>query len=207
MSENAFSVVIGGGGVSGLTAAYRLLKAGKNANGRPVKVTLIETRNRLGGNVRTERTGGFVIDGGPDAWVTAKPHASALAKELGLGDRLIGTTPENRRVLVLDRGRVHPFPEGMLLTVPTQVWPFLKTRLLSPVGKARAGFDLILPRKSTPDDESIASFVRRRFGSEVLQKIGAPLLGGVFAGDVEKLSMRATFPQLVELEKNTAASS
>jgi oxygen-dependent protoporphyrinogen oxidase len=114
---------------------------------------------------------------------------------------LIGTTPENRRVLVLDRGRVHPFPEGMLLTVPTQVLPFLRTRLLSPFGKARAGLDLILPRRRAEGDESIASFVRRRFGDEVLLKIGAPLLGGVFAGDVESLSIRATFPQLVELEK------
>lgn len=201
MTEAVLRVVIGGGGVSGLTTAYRLLTAGRAKDGRRVEVTLLEGRDRLGGNIRTERHEGYVMDGGPDAWVTAKPQASALAKELGLGDRLIGTTPENRRVLVLDRGRVHPFPEGMLLTVPTQVWPFLRTRLLSPLGKARAGFDLILPRREGDADESIASFVRRRFGDEVLSKIGAPLLGGVFAGDVEALSIRSTFPQLVELEK------
>lgn len=201
MTDAAFRVVIGGGGVSGLATAYRLLRAGRTRDGRRVEVTLLEGRDRLGGNVRTERHEGYVIDGGPDAWVTAKPHASALARELGLGDRLIGTTPENRRVLVLDRGRVHPFPEGMLLTVPTQVWPFLRTRLLSPAGKARAGLDLVLPRRAGEADESIASFVRRRFGDEVLRKIGAPLLGGVFAGDVEALSIRATFPQLVELER------
>jgi protoporphyrinogen/coproporphyrinogen III oxidase len=201
MSEASLRVLIGGGGVSGLTTAYRLLKAGRTKDGRRIEVTLLEGRDRLGGNIRTERHEGYVIDGGPDAWVTAKPQASALAKELGLGDRLIGTTPENRRVLVLDRGRVHPFPEGMLLTVPTQVLPFLRTRLLSPAGKARAGFDLLLPRRASEADESIASFVRRRFGDEVLRKIGAPLLGGVFAGDVEALSIRATFPQLVDLER------
>ncbi|MEZ4447816.1 MAG: protoporphyrinogen oxidase, partial [Polyangiaceae bacterium] len=197
----ALRVVVAGGGVSGLTTAYRLLKAARTGDGRPVEVTLLESRDRLGGNIRTERHEGFVIDGGPDAWVTAKPHASSLARELGLGGRLIGTTPENRRVLVLDRGTVHPFPEGMLLTVPTQVLPFLKTGLLSMPAKARAGLDLLLPRRDTDTDESIASFVRRRFGEEVLRKIGAPLLGGVFAGDVEALSIRSTFPQLVELEK------
>lgn len=201
MTEAALRVVIGGGGVSGLSTAYRLLQAGRTATGRSVEVTLLEGRDRLGGNIRTDQHEGYVFDGGPDAWVTAKPHASALAKELGLGDRLIGTTPENRRVLVLDRGKVHPFPEGMLLTVPTEVLPFLRTRLLSPFGKARAGLDLVLPRRASEADESIASFVRRRFGEEVLRKIGAPLLGGVFAGDVEALSIRATFPQLVELEK------
>lgn len=201
MTGDVFRVVIAGGGVAGLTTAYRLLAAGCTSDGRRVEVTLLEGRDRLGGNIRTERHQDHVIDGGPDAWVVAKPHASALAKELGLGDRLIGTTPENRRVLVLDRGRVHPFPEGMLLTVPTQIWPFLRTRLLSPAGKARAGLDLLLPRRRGDGDESIASFVRRRFGDEVLRKIGAPLLGGVFAGDVESLSIRATFPQLVELER------
>lgn len=201
MTDRALRVVIGGGGVSGLTTAYRLLSAGRTKDGRRVEVTLLENRPRLGGNIRTEHHQGFVIDGGPDAWVTAKPFASALAKELGLGDRLIGTTPANRRVLVLDRGKLHPFPEGMLLTVPTQVMPFLKTRLLSPFGKLRAGFDFLLPRRAGAADESIASFVRRRFGGEVLSKIGGPLLGGVFAGDVEALSIQATFPQLVELEK------
>jgi oxygen-dependent protoporphyrinogen oxidase len=201
MTDRALRVVIGGGGVSGLTTAYRLLSAGRTKDGRRVEVTLLEHRARLGGNIRTEHHQGFVIDGGPDAWVTAKPYASALAKELGLGERLIGTTPANRRVLVLDRGRLHPFPEGMLLTVPTQVMPFLKTRLLSPFGKLRAGFDFLLPRRASTADESIASFVRRRFGGEVLKKIGGPLLGGVFAGDVEALSIQATFPQLVDLEK------
>ena len=201
-SRPSFRVVIAGAGVSGLTTAYRLLKAGATKDGRRIEVTLLEGRDRLGGNIRTERLGDIVIDGGPDAWVTAKPHASALARELGLGDRLIGTTAANRRVLVLDKGRLHPFPEGMLLTIPTQVMPFLKTGLLSPIGKLRAGFDFILPRRTDPSDESIASFVRRHFGEEVLRKIGGPLLGGVFAGDVEQLSIRSTFPP-----RSTASAS
>jgi len=199
-TEPLLRVVIAGGGVSGLVTALRLLQAGRTKDGRRIEVTLLEGRERLGGNIRTERYGNYVIDGGPDAWVTAKPHASALAKELGLGDRLIGTTVANRRVLVLDRGKVHPFPEGMLLTIPTQVMHFLKTRRLSPLGKLRAGFDFFLPRRTSTADESIGSFVRRRFGREVLNKIGGPLLGGVFAGDVEALSIRSTFPQLVDLE-------
>ena len=193
-------VVIAGGGVTGLTAAYRLLSAGGNA-ARPLAVTLLEARPTLGGNIRTERPSGFVIDGGPDAWVVAKPHASQLCRELGLGDRLIETTERNRRVYIRRGGKMHALPEGMVLAVPTRVLPFARTRLISWTGKARMGLDLVLPRRRGGEDESIGSFIRRRLGREALEQLAEPLLGGIYAGDVETLSVRSTFPQLVEMEE------
>jgi len=203
-SPRARRVVIVGGGITGLATAYRLLKATRdgqaNQSSPSIEVTVIEGRPELGGNIRTERTEGLIIDGGPDAFVVTKPHATALCKELGLGDRLIGTTAENRKVYILHRGRLHALPEGMVLTVPTRILPMVQTRLLSWPAKARMALDLVLPRQRDAADESIGQFMRRRLGREVTERIAEPLLGGIFAGDVEALSARSTFPQLVELE-------
>ena len=204
-SPRARRVVIVGGGITGLATAYRLLKATRdgqaNQSSPSIEVTVIEGRPELGGNIRTERTEGLIIDGGPDAFVVTKPHATALCKELGLGDRLIGTTAENRKVYILHRGRLHALPEGMVLTVPTRILPMVQTRLLSWPAKARMALDLVLPRQRDAADESIGQFMRRRLGREVTERIAEPLLGGIFAGDVEALSARSTFPQLVELEE------
>jgi oxygen-dependent protoporphyrinogen oxidase len=194
-------VVIIGGGITGLTAAYRILKDARASGGRAPVVTLIEGSDRLGGNIRTERVDGLVIDGGPDAFVIAKPHATALCKELGLGDRLVGTNARNRKVYVLFEGRLHPLPEGMFLTVPTDLVSTARTKLLSWQGKARAALDLTMPKAIPPGDESIGQFVRRRLGREVAERIADPLLGGIYAGDLDALSIRATFPQLLALEE------
>jgi oxygen-dependent protoporphyrinogen oxidase len=191
-------VVIVGGGITGLATAYRLLKA---EGGASLEVSVLEGRAELGGNIRTERVDGLVIDGGPDAFVITKPHATALCKELGLGDRLIGTTAENRKVYILHAGKLHALPEGMVLTVPSRIMPMARTRLLSWRAKARMALDLVLPKRSDGADESIGEFMRRRLGSEITERIAEPLLGGIFAGDVEALSARSTFPQLVELEE------
>jgi oxygen-dependent protoporphyrinogen oxidase len=198
-------VVIIGGGITGLAAAYRVLKDARSgrggSSGRAPVVTLIEGSDRLGGNIRTERVDGLIIDGGPDAFVIAKPHATALCKELGLGDRLVGTVARNRKVYVLYEGRLHPLPEGMFLTVPTDLVSTARTKLLSWQGKARAALDLTMPKEIPPGDESIGQFVRRRLGREVAERIADPLLGGIYAGDLDALSIRATFPQLVALEE------
>lgn len=191
-------VVVIGGGVTGLTVAYRLLSSGQTP---PPRVTLLEARTRLGGNIQTERQGGFVIDGGPDSFVTAKPFATALCKELGLGDRLIGTTAKNRRVYVPKSGAMYTLPEGLVLTVPTRFLPFATSPLFSLKAKARMALDLVLPRRPKDlGDESIGGFVRRRLGQEALDTLAEPLLGGIYAGDVDTLSIRSTFPQLPELE-------
>lgn len=193
-------VIVAGGGITGLTVAYRLLSARSDASGRAIEVTLLEAGPRLGGNIRTERRDGFVIDGGPDAWVMAKPHASALCRELGLGDRLVGTVERNRKVFVRRRGELHPLPEGLVLTVPTRVLPFARTPLLSWSAKARMALEPVLPRRRGGGDESIAHFIRRRLGDEALEQLAEPLLGGIYAGDVGALSIRSTFPQLADLE-------
>ena len=193
--SSAPHVVVVGGGITGLTTAYRLA-----APGTGVRVTLLESRDRLGGNIQTRRVDGCVVDGGPDAWVVTKPHATDLARELGLADRLIGTTAKNRRLYVRSEGALHVFPEGAFLIVPTRVLPFARTRLVSARGRARMALDLALPRRRGAEDESMADFVRRRLGREALDRVAEPLLAGIYAGDPEALSIRSTFPQLVELE-------
>src|ERR1019366_393891 len=124
-------VIVVGGGITGLACAYRLKDT--------CDVVLLEASERLGGNLVTVRRDGFVMDGGPDSWVAAKPHATALAKELGLGDELMGTRPETRRVYVAHRGKLFPLPEGLVLGVPTRLAPMVTTRLFSPLAKLRMG--------------------------------------------------------------------
>lgn len=196
--RRAPAVVVIGGGITGLTAAYRLLRR----SGERPRVVVLEERARTGGNIRTDREDELVVDGGPDAFVVTKPHAKALCEELGLGGALIPTTAANRRVYLMRGGSLHALPEGTVLTVPTRFLPLARTPLFSWPGKLRMGLDLVLPaRRGRPgDDESIASFVRRRLGREALERLAEPLLGGIYAGDVEALGIRATFPQLAELE-------
>jgi len=189
-------VVVVGGGVTGLTAAHRLLATA----GDRVRLTLLESSDRLGGNVRTFREGGLVFDGGPDAFVVNKRAASDLCRELGLGPRLIETQEENRRVYIGRDRDLHLLPDGVVLTIPTRVMPLARTKLLSWAGKLRMGLDLVRPPKKDGVDESIASFVRRRLGDEAYERLADPLMGGIYAGDCEELSIQSTFPQLPELE-------
>jgi len=188
-------VVVIGAGMSGLACAWAL--RGK------AEVVVLEASDRVGGNVRTASQDGFVMDAGPDAWVTTKPEATALAREIGLDDEMIGTRPEFRRVYVAWKSRLHPMPEGVVLGVPTRITPMVATRLFSLRGKARMGLELFVPPKKWDgdDDESIGAFVERRLGREATDRLAAPLLGGIFAGDAQKLSIRAAFPQFVEQEK------
>jgi protoporphyrinogen/coproporphyrinogen III oxidase len=186
-------VVVVGGGIAGLAAALALHEAGRDA-------LLLESSPRYGGVIRTETTGGFVIEAGPDSILAQKPEGLALCRTLGLADRLIPTNPETRTIFVLRRGRLHALPEGMMLAVPTRIGPFLRSGLFSWPGKLRMGLDLVLPRGRATDDESIASLVRRRFGEEAVKRLGEPLMAGIHAGDPERLSIRATFPRFVDLE-------
>jgi oxygen-dependent protoporphyrinogen oxidase len=186
-------VVIVGGGITGLTAAHRLAERG-------ISFRLLEASPRLGGVIRTESLDGFLLEGGPDALLAQKPDGLALCKELGLGSRLVPTNPERRTVFVLHRGRLHPLPEGMVLAVPTRIGPFLKSGLFSWPGKVRMGLDLLRPARKGTGDESIAAFLRRRFGQEAVERLGEPLLAGIHAGDPERLSIRASFPRFADLE-------
>jgi oxygen-dependent protoporphyrinogen oxidase len=187
-------VVVVGGGIAGLSAAFTLQAAGRD-------VLLLEAGPRLGGVIRTETVDGFVIEAGPDAILAQKPEGLALCRALGIADRLVPTTPRRRTVFVLRGGRLHPLPEGMMLAVPTRILPFLQSRLFSWPGKLRMGLDLLLPRRACDADESIASLLRRRFGREAVDRLGEPLMAGIHAGDPEKLSIQATFPRFVDLER------
>ncbi len=200
MSEavRAHRIVVVGGGISGLATAHALLGAG-------LDVVVLEAEEHLGGNIRTKRVEGFVLDEGPDSWVANKPHMTALVKALGLADDLIETVPANRKVYVkTDAGKLIPLPDGMMLGIPTKLMPLVTTPLLSWRGKLRAGLDLFLPvgfGRIGGEDEPLGEFVERRLGREVLDRLAGPLLGGLFAGEVSELSLLGTFPQLAALEK------
>ena len=182
-------VVVVGGGIAGLATAHRVTERVREAH-LPIKVLLLEARERLGGSILTHRRDGFLVEGGPDSFITQKPWALALCKRIGIDDQLVPTDPNHRRVYVVRAGKLFPMPEGFLLLAPTRFWPFLFSRLFSWPGKLRMGMDLLLPaRKRKPDeDESLADFVRRRLGREALERIAQPLVGGIYTADAERLS-------------------
>jgi len=191
-------VLVIGGGISGLSTADAVLRLDPSA-----EVTLLEGESRLGGNITTVREDGFILDGGPDSWVATKPQASELAKTLGLERDLIGTIPENRRALIAWGDKLHGLPEGFVMGVPTSILPILRTPLFSARAKLRMALEPFVPRRQPlgeDDDESIDSFMRRRLGPEVAERLVAPLLGGIYGGDAGALSMRATLPQFVDME-------
>ncbi len=192
-------VVIIGGGISGLATAYALQSEAQKA-GLALTYTLLERDNRLGGKIVTERTGGFVIEGGPDCFIGQKPWAADLARRLGIGDELIGTNDARRNTFVLNQQRLTPLPDGVMLIVPTRIMPFVTSPLISWPGKLRMGMDLFLPRRHDNADESVADFVRRRLGQEALDKIAEPLMGGIHVSDPEMQSLLGTFPRFRKLE-------
>lgn len=186
-------VIIIGGGITGLGVAYYLKDR--------ADFLLMEKNQRLGGNIYTERVGDFVIEGGPDCFLSEKPWALELCNKLGLKERLLATNETNNSTFVLWRNHLHPLPEGFFLMVPTKVIPFLKSSLISLPGKIRMGMDLFIPRKKTESDESLADFVCRRLGKEALDKIAEPLVAGIHAGDPETMSLKSSFPRFLELEQ------
>jgi oxygen-dependent protoporphyrinogen oxidase len=186
-------VVVVGGGMSGMAAAHRLQRSG-------AEVILLEKQKRLGGIVETTIDDGFVIEGGPDSFVTAKESVLHLATELGLEDEVIPSDPESQGSYVWWDGRLHPLPGGLLLMVPSRLGPFLGSSLLSWRGKVRALNDLVLPRAGARSDESLGSFVRRRLGEEVLERIAEPLVAGIHAADPETMSLQASFPRFLDME-------
>ncbi|MEK7851141.1 MAG: protoporphyrinogen oxidase, partial [Deltaproteobacteria bacterium] len=193
-------VVIIGGGISGLSTAL-YLKELSQASGHEIEYTLIEKGGRLGGNILTERSDGFLIEGGPDCFLSEKPWAAQLCRHLGLGDQIIPTTEENKGTFVLSNGKLHEMPDGLILMVPTKIMPLITTTLFSWPGKMRMGLDIFIPQKQGKEDETLGSFVRRRLGKEALDKIAEPLVAGVHAGDPETMSMRASFPKFMEMEE------
>lgn len=188
--------VVVGGGIAGLSAAYRLIESNRNG----LEVTLLESSDRFGGTIRTIEHGGCLVELGPDSFLSSKPWLKNLAERLGVADQIIPTSRTHRRSHVVYQGKLHRLPEGFLMMAPTCFWPMLTSSLFSFAGKARCAFDLILPRRAISGEESIGSFVRRRFGREVLDRVVQPLIGGIYAGDPDTLSLRATMPRFLEME-------
>lgn len=198
-AENQGQVVIVGGGIAGLTAAYRL-QALSRSTGAALRITLVEADNQLGGKLRTLRHGELLIEAGPDSFLAHKPAALALCEELGIGEQVINTRESGGGTFILRSGRLEPLPEGITMLVPTRFKPLLTSRLLSPLGKLRMGLELLVPARRDQGDESIGSFVRRRLGTEAFERMAQPLLSGIYSGDAEQLSILSTFPRLRETE-------
>jgi oxygen-dependent protoporphyrinogen oxidase len=188
--------VIVGGGISGRAAAFALQECGRR------EYTLIESSPRWGGKITTAREDGFTIEGGPDSFITQKTAGTELCRQLGLEDQLVGSNSgKGATVYIWSGGRLHAMPEGMMLMAPTMVLPFLRSRLFSWPGKLRMGMEFFVPRARGDEDESLAGFVRRRLGAEALNKLAGPLMGGIYAADPERLSLKSTFPIFLEMEK------
>jgi oxygen-dependent protoporphyrinogen oxidase len=202
-------VAVVGGGISGLAAAHELTRHAR-AHDLALEVLLVEASPRLGGTVRTHARDGFLLEGGPDAFISEKPEALELAHQLGLESRLLPTNAEHRRSFIVRGGRLRPVPEGFHLLAPSRFRPFLTTDIFSWAGKARMALDLFLPRRAGAplnddgdegDDESLADFVRRRFGREALERMAQPMVGGIYTADPEQLSLRATMPRFLDMER------
>jgi oxygen-dependent protoporphyrinogen oxidase len=192
-------IVIVGGGIAGLSTAYFVLEKAKQI-GEEIHLTLLDEQDRLGGCILTEKVNGFVIEGGPDCFLSEKPWALALCERLGLGERILNTN-ENRRVFILSNGKLHELPEGFMLMVPTSFMPFIKSSLISWPGKIRMAMDLFIPKRKSDEEESLADFVRRRLGEETLEKIAEPLVAGIHAGTPETMGLKSTFPRFLQIEE------
>jgi oxygen-dependent protoporphyrinogen oxidase len=199
-------VVIIGCGITGLAAAHRLLELTSETR-TPVKLTLLEASSRVGGIVQTRMREGFLLECGPDSFISEKRAALQLAMRLGLEPNLIETNEGFRRSFVVRQGRLLPVPDGFQLLAPARLQSFFKSDIFSWPGKARMALDLILPRRGrnggdhNDADESLAHFVRRRLGQEALERMAQPMVGGIYTADPEKLSLRATVPRFLEMER------
>lgn len=194
------TIAIVGGGIAGLSSAYFLLQQAQ-AQKRPLRLHVLEASDRWGGVIRTVREDGFVVEGGPDSVLAFKPAGVELWKALGLASEIVGTVP-GRRAFIYFQGRLHPLPEGLTLMIPARLGPLFRTSLLSPRGKMRAAWNLVMRTRTPPgQDVSVADFVTRHLGREVFEHIVEPLFAGIYAGDARQLSLRATYPQLLDLEQ------
>ena len=190
-------VAVIGGGITGLAAAHRLSELAPS-----MKVTLYELKNRPGGILQTIQKDGFLIEQSSDMFTLREPWAKQLCQRIGFQDQLISTNEHHRRAFVVREGRLYPVPKGWSLLSPTSIFSLMTSRLLSLRGRMRVAWDYFKPAGITGDDESLASFARRRLGREAYEQIIQPLVGGIFTADPEKLSMAATLPQFLAMERD-----
>ncbi|MGH8009662.1 MAG: protoporphyrinogen oxidase [Candidatus Binatia bacterium] len=193
-------IIIVGGGIAGLAAAHRLVELSRERE-LPLRFTLLEASGRLGGTIATEKQDGFLLELGPDSFISEKPWALALCRRIGLEAELIGTRDQYRTTFVVHKGKLEPLPEGFMLLAPTRFGPLMRSRLFSWPGKLRMALDLLQPRAAHQDDESLGSFVRRRLGREALERVAQPLVGGIYTADPDRLSLAATMPRFLQMER------
>ena len=194
-------VIVIGGGIAGLSAAHRLSELAA-AKSQSVDIKLLEASPRLGGAIGSERVGDFLVEAGPDSFITEKPWALKLCERIGLAPRLVSTQSAYQKIYIVHHGKLVALPEGFFLLAPTRLWPFIQTPLLSWAGKLRIASELFLPRGAVDDDESLGAFVRRRFGAQALERVAQPLVGGIYASDPDQLSLGATMPRFKEMERD-----
>src|SRR6185295_714902 len=197
-SSPRFAII--GGGITGLAAAFRLGELNPAA-----QVTLFEASGRLGGVLQTEHRDGYLIERSADMFTTRELWALELCRRVGIESELIETNKLHRRAFVVHKGKLVPVPEGFTLMSPAKVWPILTTPLLSPMGKLRLAWEYFTPKKRDDTDESLESFVTRRFGREAFDRLIQPLIGGIYTADPSQLSMQATLPQFVEMERRAGS--
>jgi oxygen-dependent protoporphyrinogen oxidase len=193
------TVAVVGAGVSGLAFANRLREISEK-RGLPLEVRVFDRASRAGGSIATEMRDGFLLEGGPDAFVSEKPWVRDLARRIGIESQIIGTRENNRRTFVARRGKLHGLPGGFYLIAPSDIPAFMRTPIFSAKGKLRMLMETVIPASKVGEDESVASFIRRRFGREALERVGQPMIAGVYSGDPEELSILHTMPRFKELE-------
>ena len=193
--EKNIRIVILGAGISGLSAAYHLHKRSPD-----VRFQIWDKNSRTGGVLETLHTDKYQIEQSADNFITTVPWGLELCRELGLENELVQTNPAVRRTYVVRKGRLHLLPDGFMMMAPTRMWPLAVTPILSPLGKLRAAMEYFIPRSRDTSDETMANFVNRRLGREVFERLVEPLVSGVYAADMEKLSVLATLPRFREME-------
>lgn len=193
-------VLIVGGGIAGLAAARKLALEAR-ARGVALTCELVEASTRLGGKIKTEREDGFIVEAGPDAFISIKPAAMRLCRELGIDADVVGTDPRFQKTFIVKRGQLLEIPGGMSTFVPTEIKPFIRTPLLSWLAKARMGLEPFIPRRRGDGDVSMADFFTRRIGRAGFEWLVEPLLAGIYAGDGQRLGLQGTFPRYLEMER------
>ena len=201
MTSPVHHVAIVGGGISGLSTAFAIQEESEKT-GCDVTCTIIEGNSFCGGKILTHHVDGLVVEGGPDSFLTSKPWAFELCEKLGLTDQLINTNTSNSQTFCFAKGRLRELPQGLVAFVPTRLSALFSGGLISPLGMLRMGWEWFVPRyKNIEQDESLASFFRRRVGKEAFDYFIEPLVAGIYAGDADELSLKATFPRFYELEQ------